>query len=477
MDLNFVEIGKYYFLILLLVPILIISAPSALAAEVIVQNALGSSIPGCEETNQCFIPYQVRINVGDTVTWLNDDTAAHTATSGNGADGPSGVFDSSLVMAGSSFSFTFEEAGTYEYFCMVHPWMEGFVIVSGSSLPPTTAEPTPTPIIPEPSPVSTNFVKVTSGSSVPGCEQRYQCHSPYAITVEPGTTVTWTNVDSTHHTVTSGTPTNGPDGIFDSSLFGPGRGFSQTFYRSGTFDYFCMIHPWAIGKVFVTSGPVPSPSPIPTLSLSVFTDSASYLLGNLVNVDIKLSGSSSGNNVAISVNDPSGNNVVSRTITTDSRGSGDISFKLTDSAMTGSYNVVATALVGGQTYLDTTVFKVESLRGGISIISLQSTDQQGNPVSSFSKGKLGFVKVIVSAESSISSLVTVNLFDSDLTSLGIGSFKTTLTPGQSEMVLSFFILNDAVSGTANIYANAFSDWPSQGGTPLTGESATSVTIR
>ena len=476
-------IGKYYFLILLLVPILIITAPSAFAAEVIVQNALGASVPGCEETNECFIPYQVSINVGDTVTWVNDDTAAHTATSGSPVDGPSGVFDSSLVMAGSSFSFTFNEAGTYHYFCMVHPWMRGEVIVGGSSLPPTTPEPTPrpiptTPIIPEPSPVSTNFVKVTSGSSVPGCEQRYQCHSPYAITVEPGTTVTWTNVDSTHHTVTSGTPTNGPDEIFDSSLFGPGRGFSHTFYRSGTFDYFCMVHPWAIGKIFVTSGPVPSPSPIiPTLSLSVFTDSASYLLGNLVTVEIKLSGSSSGNNVAISVNDPSRNNVVSRTITTDSRGSGDISFKLTDSAMTGSYNVVATASVGGQTYRDTTIFKVESLRGGVSIISLQPTDQQGNPVSSFSKGKLGFVKVIVSVESSISTLVTVNLFDSDLTSLGIGSFKTTLSPGQSEMVLSFFIPNDAVSGTANIYANAFSDWPSQGGTPLTGESSAIVSIR
>ena len=104
-------------------------APSAFAAEVIVENAPGASVPGCEETNECFLPYEVSINVGDTVTWVNDDTAAHTATGGSASDGPSGVFDSSLVLAGSSFSFTFNEAGTYEYFCMVHPWMEGVVIV------------------------------------------------------------------------------------------------------------------------------------------------------------------------------------------------------------------------------------------------------------------------------------------------------------------------------------------------------------
>jgi len=106
-----------------------LTVPTAFAAEVIVENALGASVPGCEDTNECFLPYEVSINVGDTVTWVNDDTAAHTTTGGSATDGPSGVFDSSLVLAGSSFSFTFNEAGTYEYFCMVHPWMAGFVIV------------------------------------------------------------------------------------------------------------------------------------------------------------------------------------------------------------------------------------------------------------------------------------------------------------------------------------------------------------
>ena len=108
---------------------------------------------------------------------------------------------------------------------------------------------------------------------------------------------------------------------------------------------------------------------------------------------------------------------------------------------------------------------------------MQPTDQQGNVVSSFTKGKLGFVKVILSSDSNVPSLVTINLFDSDLTSLGIGSFKTTLSPGQSEMTLSFFIPSYADSGIGDIYANIFSDWPSQGGVPLTGESSTQVRIQ
>ena len=89
----------------------------------------GTSVPGCELDDTCFQPSYLTILVGDTVDWVNDDVAAHTVTSGSPQDGPSGVFDSSLVMAGTVFSHTFEEPGTYPYFCLVHPWMIGSVIV------------------------------------------------------------------------------------------------------------------------------------------------------------------------------------------------------------------------------------------------------------------------------------------------------------------------------------------------------------
>jgi len=130
----------YSLFALLTVFSIIAIAPSAFAdhTTATVTNAPGSSTPGCEP--ECFIPSIVTIDVGGKVTWENNDTAAHTTTAGSPQDGPSGVFDSSLIMAGGSFSHTFEEAGTYDYHCMVHPWMQGFVIVGGSS----TSEPADT---------------------------------------------------------------------------------------------------------------------------------------------------------------------------------------------------------------------------------------------------------------------------------------------------------------------------------------------
>ncbi len=97
---------------------------------VTVSMPTGTSVPGCEETNTCFIPSSVTINVGDTVSWSNDDTAAHTVTSGHPAAGPDGNFDSSLLMAGKAFDVTFDNSGSYDYFCMVHPWMVGEVQVN-----------------------------------------------------------------------------------------------------------------------------------------------------------------------------------------------------------------------------------------------------------------------------------------------------------------------------------------------------------
>ncbi len=95
-----------------------------------VEIPAGTSVPGCEETNACYSPADITINAGDTVEWVNVDTAAHTVTGGSPADGPSGVFDSSLVMANADYAFTFDDAGSYDYFCMVHPWMVGSVTVN-----------------------------------------------------------------------------------------------------------------------------------------------------------------------------------------------------------------------------------------------------------------------------------------------------------------------------------------------------------
>ena len=125
----------------------LLASPQAFADhdEVTIETATGSSTPGCEPN--CFIPSTVTIKADTEVTWPNTDTAAHTVTSGSAADGPSGYWDSSLIMAGGSFTQSFEDfdPGTYDYHCMVHPWMQGTIIVedgSTSSTPADTVPPT-----------------------------------------------------------------------------------------------------------------------------------------------------------------------------------------------------------------------------------------------------------------------------------------------------------------------------------------------
>jgi len=118
---------------------LIAVAPSAFAEHgeggmaVTVTNAPGSSTPGCETTDNCFMPSTAVITAGGTVTWENTDNAAHTATSGSATDGPDGVWDSSLMMVNGSYSVTLDDEGTYPYFCMVHPWMSGTIIVEAEA--------------------------------------------------------------------------------------------------------------------------------------------------------------------------------------------------------------------------------------------------------------------------------------------------------------------------------------------------------
>lgn len=73
-----------------------------------------------------FRPGTVNVNVGDTVTWTNRDSAVHTATADKGS------FDSGNLSRGESYSKTFTSAGTYSYFCKPHPYMRGRVVVAGA---------------------------------------------------------------------------------------------------------------------------------------------------------------------------------------------------------------------------------------------------------------------------------------------------------------------------------------------------------
>ena len=99
-------------------------------ATVTIEAAAGSGAPGCEDTAEgCYIPGTATVDVGGVVTFSNPDSAAHTFTAGTPTEGPSGEFDSGLAMAGSEYTWTPETVGEVPYFCMVHPWMEGTIIV------------------------------------------------------------------------------------------------------------------------------------------------------------------------------------------------------------------------------------------------------------------------------------------------------------------------------------------------------------
>jgi len=86
------------------------------------------SRPGCENDDICYIPSEITVEKGQQVTWMNEDSAFHSVTSGF-YDSPTNLFDSGYLDPYESFSFTFNESGTFDYFCTLHPWMEGQVIV------------------------------------------------------------------------------------------------------------------------------------------------------------------------------------------------------------------------------------------------------------------------------------------------------------------------------------------------------------
>ena len=86
------------------------------------------SRPGCEEIDRCYIPSVIVIDPGKQVTWVNQDSAFHSVTSGFYGE-PTELFDSGHMDPFESYTLTFDDVGTFDYFCTLHPWMKGQVIV------------------------------------------------------------------------------------------------------------------------------------------------------------------------------------------------------------------------------------------------------------------------------------------------------------------------------------------------------------
>lgn len=85
----------------------------------------GAGIPGSDKI--FYDPEEITIDTGDTITWTNNDITIHTVTSGMVESGHDGIFDSSIIGSSESFEYTFDDAGYYPYYCVLHPWMLGSV--------------------------------------------------------------------------------------------------------------------------------------------------------------------------------------------------------------------------------------------------------------------------------------------------------------------------------------------------------------
>jgi plastocyanin len=99
---------------------------SAKYAYPIVKTDQVSIVSGAWQINttQSYSPTIIQTSTGTTVTWTNNDNVVHTVTD------VGGTFDSHLILPNNTWKYTFNNAGKYNYFCTLHPWMKGIVIVS-----------------------------------------------------------------------------------------------------------------------------------------------------------------------------------------------------------------------------------------------------------------------------------------------------------------------------------------------------------
>ena len=100
---------------------------AALAAGALASQGAPAADAEVEIDQYAFLPQRVTVKAGTSVTWTNDDDDSHTVASS------SKLFKSKALDTRDKFSFTFTTPGTYDYFCSLHPYMKGVVVVESAS--------------------------------------------------------------------------------------------------------------------------------------------------------------------------------------------------------------------------------------------------------------------------------------------------------------------------------------------------------
>ena len=90
-------------------------------AQESISISLGAANPNSHET---FVPPQISLSSGSTISWTNDDSITHTVTSDEG------LFDSNSISPGYTWDNTFDSPGQFDYHCLIHPFMTGKVIIN-----------------------------------------------------------------------------------------------------------------------------------------------------------------------------------------------------------------------------------------------------------------------------------------------------------------------------------------------------------
>ena len=197
----------------------------------IITIAAGSSLAGSAKPLN---PAILHLHRGDSVKWVNNDNSNHSVTSL--------LFDSGIIWPKgsahtSSFSYKFNQTGSFVYVDSLHPYLGGVIFVD---VPITQRELIST---------TTSFVnvKIEMPQNAAYKNNYGGFFIPASTQVPVGTKVTWDNKDYVAHTATSA------DGhTFDTRTILPGTSFGVTLQHKGVFPYYCKIHPWMLGTIQVS---------------------------------------------------------------------------------------------------------------------------------------------------------------------------------------------------------------------------------
>ena len=155
-----------------------------------------------------FLPADLAIAIGDTVSWTNNDNMPHTVSAADNS------FDSGNLSVGATFMHVFASAGDFAYVCEYHSNMSA--------------------VIHAVEPAQRHDISIMGSEFIPA-----------ALTINVGDTVRWTNHDAMPHRVMN------TDDEFLSDTLAPGESFEHVFLTEGSYLYLCFIHPDEMGEIHV----------------------------------------------------------------------------------------------------------------------------------------------------------------------------------------------------------------------------------